>query len=590
MIKMMKAVAAFLVLTTIWSNATAQLWSESFEVDGLGTNYTVSNTFLNTANDFFTRTNGSNISNTSGAYNGQDGSFFWAGEDVDDVTAPNLGDALAYKVITFSPINISGATNLEFRGLFATGNTGGGWDFADTLYVQYNVDGAGWVKVMQFASLTTGTNTGLYHDTNLDGLGEGVQLNPTFQLFTANIPATGSSLQIRLRCSSNSGAEEFAFDLLSVYDLSVSVPGCTDPTAANYNPAATTDDGSCVYEGCTDPLALNYDPIATIDDGSCILSLPEIIINEIHYNPCTAQGDDLLYEFIEFYNASGSAVDLTGYTVSNAIVHTFNGVTIGAGEYIILAKNAASYTGFGYQVIQWNSGDLNNTSETIVLNHPASLIVDQVTYGDVAPYPTQPDGGCPSLELIATNLDNSIPANWQASYVANGTPGAANSSPPIPTPATIVEIQTGIVATGSYISTSGIVTCIFPAANLYTIQDGNGPNSGIWVSGSGVTVGDEVNIDGIVTESFSLTLITSPIVTIVSSSNVLPAHELLSTFAVNDEVWEGVLVQTTAQCDNDNLGFGEWSVNDGSGIALLDDLGVPYIPQVFATYTVQGPV
>ena len=52
-------------------------------------------------------------------------------------------------------------------------------------------------------------------------------------------------------------------------------PGCTDPTAINYNPAATVDDGSCLFDevvdvlGCTDPAATNFNPLATIDDGSC---------------------------------------------------------------------------------------------------------------------------------------------------------------------------------------------------------------------------------------------------------------------------------------------------------------------------------
>lgn len=53
--------------------------------------------------------------------------------------------------------------------------------------------------------------------------------------------------------------------------------GCTDPLAVNYNPDATLDDGSCVYDGdipgCTDPSACNYDPSATVDDGSCLLPL-----------------------------------------------------------------------------------------------------------------------------------------------------------------------------------------------------------------------------------------------------------------------------------------------------------------------------
>ena len=70
----------------------------------------------------------------------------------------------------------------------------------------------------------------------------------------------------------------------------VEIAGCTNPSADNYNPNATVDDGSCDYgagpiddftggfdtgvgavAGCTFPLAFNYDPSATVDDGSCIV-------------------------------------------------------------------------------------------------------------------------------------------------------------------------------------------------------------------------------------------------------------------------------------------------------------------------------
>jgi hypothetical protein len=58
------------------------------------------------------------------------------------------------------------------------------------------------------------------------------------------------------------------------------IAGCTDPTACNYDAAATQDDGSCdsiSCQGCTYPSADNYDAGATEDDGSCIFtnSCPE---------------------------------------------------------------------------------------------------------------------------------------------------------------------------------------------------------------------------------------------------------------------------------------------------------------------------
>ena len=50
------------------------------------------------------------------------------------------------------------------------------------------------------------------------------------------------------------------------------VPGCTDPEAVNYNPDATSDNGTCIIiiVGCGNPAACNYDPAVTINaPGLC---------------------------------------------------------------------------------------------------------------------------------------------------------------------------------------------------------------------------------------------------------------------------------------------------------------------------------
>lgn len=55
-------------------------------------------------------------------------------------------------------------------------------------------------------------------------------------------------------------------------------PGCTDPTAENYDPTAGYDDGTCTYPpilGCTSPTACNYNFNATEDDGSCAFCYTE---------------------------------------------------------------------------------------------------------------------------------------------------------------------------------------------------------------------------------------------------------------------------------------------------------------------------
>lgn len=239
------------------------------------------------------------------------------------------------------------------------------------------------------------------------------------------------------------------------------VAGCTDPTADNYDPAATLDDGSCVITGCTDPTALNYNPNTTLEDNTtCYYTLPSIIINEIHYNPCSNQGADFDWEFVEILNIGDIAADISGYEFYNTaggleqLGLTFpEGTSIAAGEFIVIVVSDAgntNYSGNGYQVFQMGQGNFSNSGEALSLRDAFGNVVNAVTYATAAPWPSSsqgilgfnyidsPNGGCATLEYIPEILDvylttpvgngNDFGGNWQASWVDNGTPGAANSS------------------------------------------------------------------------------------------------------------------------------------------------------------------
>jgi len=155
---------------------------------------------------------------------------------------------------------------------------------------------------------------------------------------------------------------------------------------------------------------------------------PEVVITEIHYNPGPDQGDDEEYEFIEICNTGTEPADVSGYSFVRGIAYVFPEQTvIDPGEYIVMAKNSAAYSGNGYRVFQWSSGSLANGGEVIQLRDADSVQVDYVCYDDGGAWDVNADGGGPSLELVDSGSSNALAGNWQASLSTGGTPGRANS-------------------------------------------------------------------------------------------------------------------------------------------------------------------
>jgi predicted extracellular nuclease len=131
---------------------------------------------------------------------------------------------------------------------------------------------------------------------------------------------------------------------------------------------------------------------------------------------------------------------------------------------------------------------------------------------------------------------------------------------------------------GQEVTTQGIVTAFFyDGGNRYTfIQDGTGPWSGLvlYKPNGFVNVGDLLEVTGTVSEYYGLTEIAEGVATVLSSDNPLPAPEVLSSGDVSQEQWESVLVRVeNVTVTDDDLGYGEWLVDDGSGGVRVDDMG-----------------
>ncbi len=161
----------------------------------------------------------------------------------------------------------------------------------------------------------------------------------------------------------------------------------------------------------------------------------QVVITEIMYNPPESGVDSL--EFIEVYNNSTASVNMTDWKLEfGTFSFTIPSLTVGAGQYQLFSVNAsAMQNNFGKSSIQWTSGALSNNGTSIRIKNSGGALIDSLTFDDVAPWPTSPDGLGYSLVLCDPNSDNTLADNWKecptaTNVVINNTqifanPGAA---------------------------------------------------------------------------------------------------------------------------------------------------------------------
>ena len=166
-------------------------------------------------------------------------------------------------------------------------------------------------------------------------------------------------------------------------------------------------------------------PTSPSPGGATVIVLRnEIVINEIMYNhqlifPTNGTAPvESPESWIELYNRSSNAVNLTGWELGGGISYRFSsGQTLAPGAYLVVAGDAvtlrAAYPGIA--IVGDLGGRLGGSGDTITLKDPNGNQADQVKYLSSAPWPGYASGGGSSLELVDPNADNTRPEAWAAS-------------------------------------------------------------------------------------------------------------------------------------------------------------------------------
>lgn len=148
----------------------------------------------------------------------------------------------------------------------------------------------------------------------------------------------------------------------------------------------------------------------------------EIVINEIMAAPPSNHADG---EFLELINKSGSTVSLAGWRMVDGVGFDFPPTaTLGAGQYLVLAKNPTYMTAnYGAIANLYGpfSGTLKDGGELLRLEDERGNLADLVDYNSGGQWPDAASGAGSSLELIHPDMDNSKPSSWRASDESNKT-------------------------------------------------------------------------------------------------------------------------------------------------------------------------
>jgi PKD repeat protein len=300
--------------------------------------------------------------------------------------------------------------------------------------------------------------------------------------------------------------------------------------------------------------------------GAAHAAAPAVVINEIMWDGV---------EYIELFNTTADTVSLTGWALTRQQVNADVKMIVTFGDdheiagnaYFLIAKNATATTATVDVLVSGLVLVNDPNGELVTLKNEAGVIIDQVNQtGEWFAGENTTDGV--AMERRTADSVGTDAAAWQTAFGTlngrNGTPGAANSTPP-PNTAPMAELSgptSGLVGTsltfsaedsgdteddeltftwsfGDGTASTGVeATHSFTAAGTYTVA---------------VTVSDEA-LEATASQSVS---ITAP-----SYSDSVVINEALPDPVGSDTAAEFIELFNTASSSVDLSG---WQLDDADG-------------------------
>lgn len=156
-----------------------------------------------------------------------------------------------------------------------------------------------------------------------------------------------------------------------------------------------------------------------------------IVINEINYK--SADENDA-GDWVEIYNWGRIDLNISGWIFKdNDDSHQFvipQNTIIKSKEYLVLCGKQSDFSTIHPNILNTVGNfdfGLGSSGDAVRLFDNTGQLVDSVTFGSELPWPVEPNGNGPTLELSSYRNDNTQAGSWKASLGNTGTPGIVNS-------------------------------------------------------------------------------------------------------------------------------------------------------------------